>query len=468
MRNKRIAQLLNCFIATYQAFITSKVRGGMTKGFTLIELITVVALMAFLSIVGIVAYRDYNQRQSLEAAAQDLATTIQLAKSRSISQVQPSECAEVPSKSLDGYRINIPDLNQPEYTLSAICEEVAYDIKTFKLPRGIEFDGATTISPGITLGSGVFFPIITLGVQSGGDIVIKGWNKRVKVSVDSVGTIKVGPFVPAIALSTPIIIEPVNGSSFGQGTSFSVVATTTCSGGTCTATQMQVNLSAAPGLSTTDPNPHDCGTLSAGGNCGKSWQINANSCGSQSITVTVSSTSTPSSTSSPTSVTISCPTAKRVFVTSGGYQGNLGGLTGAGTICDTEANNAGLVGTSWTAWLSTSSVNARDRITPASEYRLVDNTVVANGIGDLTDGTIDHAIDKDASGTIVTSGFPYAWTATSLGGNWSGSAHCDNWTNNTNSQFPTLGSWTAVDDRWTASGASSNCLGFRHLYCFEQ
>lgn len=160
------------------------------RGFTLLELIIVVALVSSLSIAGIVAYRDYSQRQSLETAADDLAAVIQLAKSRAISQVKPSDCG---TQSLDGYRINIPFFSAPEYTISAICEGNAYDIKTFKLARGIKFDAdATTILPGIVSETGIFFPIITLGVQGGGDIVLKGQsNKKVKVSVDSVGTIRV-------------------------------------------------------------------------------------------------------------------------------------------------------------------------------------------------------------------------------------------------------------------------------------
>lgn len=161
------------------------------KGFTLLELIIVVALVSSLSIVGIVAYRDYSQRQALETAAQDLASTIQLAKSRAISQVQPSDCS-TGGLSLDGYRINIPFLNQPEYKISAICEGNSYDTKTFRLPKGIDFDSTTNLIIGEAPGSGIFFPVITLGVQGSGDIVLKGQsNKKVRVSVDSVGTIRV-------------------------------------------------------------------------------------------------------------------------------------------------------------------------------------------------------------------------------------------------------------------------------------
>lgn len=164
-----------------------------SKGFTLLELIIVVALLSSLSIAGVVAYRDYNQRQSLQVAADDLAQVIKLAKSRAISQIQPSDCS-IGGLSLDGYRINIPSLSQPEYKISAICQGNPYDTKSFRLPKGIDFDSATNIIIGEIEESGIFFSIITLGAQGSGDIVLKGQgNKKVKISVDSVGTIRAQP-----------------------------------------------------------------------------------------------------------------------------------------------------------------------------------------------------------------------------------------------------------------------------------
>jgi len=51
----------------------------------------------------------------------------------------------------------------------------------------------------------------------------------------------------------------------------------------------------------------------------------------------------------------------RVFVTSSSWNGNLGGLSGAGAKCQQAADAAGLGGT-WVAWLSDSTYDAKDRI----------------------------------------------------------------------------------------------------------
>lgn len=76
--------------------------------------------------------------------------------------------------------------------------------------------------------------------------------------------------------------------------------------------------------------------------------------------------------------------AKRVFVTSTSQSGQLGGLSGADALCQTRANAGGL-GSTWKAWLSTSSVNAKDRVVDATYVRL-DGVVVASNKADLTDG----------------------------------------------------------------------------------
>jgi Protein of unknown function (DUF1554) len=61
-----------------------------------------------------------------------------------------------------------------------------------------------------------------------------------------------------------------------------------------------------------------------------------------------------------------------VFVTSQGFNGNLGGLAGADTKCQALADTAGLGGT-YKAWLSDSTTDARNRLTQATvPYRLVD------------------------------------------------------------------------------------------------
>ncbi|MCP3974444.1 MAG: hypothetical protein GY720_08120, partial [bacterium] len=101
----------------------------------------------------------------------------------------------------------------------------------------------------------------------------------------------------------------------------------------------------------------------------------------------------------------------RVFVTSTQQNGNLGGLAGGDAVCEARAT-ANTLGGTWRAWLSTSTVDAKDRLTePAGVFtRAVSGTKVADDIADLTDGNIDNAILDDEFG--VDGGNSIAWTGT--------------------------------------------------------
>ena len=163
----------------------------------------------------------------------------------------------------------------------------------------------------------------------------------------------------------------------------------------------------------------------------------------------------------------SCPPIKRVFVTSTRYSGNLGGLSGADGICQAHADGAsgGPLGGTWVAWLSTGSVNAKDRI-PQAEYRLIDGvTVVAVGKADLSDGSLLHAIDMDENGATVSG--PYAWMHTGTIAN--GTARgwdCSGWTAG-GVESTWLGLCSLSDGGWT-DWSSGSCDNNAHLYCFEQ
>ena len=88
-------------------------------------------------------------------------------------------------------------------------------------------------------------------------------------------------------------------------------------------------------------------------------------------------------------------TRHTVFITSARYFGDMGGLSGADTICQNAATAAGLSGT-WKAILSDSTTSAESRLnfnggiiynnaaTPA---------IIANDKADLFDGTIANEIE---------------------------------------------------------------------------
>ncbi|QQG40695.1 MAG: prepilin-type N-terminal cleavage/methylation domain-containing protein [Candidatus Levyibacteriota bacterium] len=161
------------------------------KGFTLIELIIVIAITAVLSVVGIAAFVNYSRAQTLSAATSEVATMLQLAKSRAQSQVKPTQCSD--TQQLNAYRVEIcdgscrgatdPDLKDYEFRVS--CGGSFYTLDTKKLPANISFD-KTSIAV-------VEFNTISGGISgSGGEIKVTGYGNCKKISVNSASNISIG------------------------------------------------------------------------------------------------------------------------------------------------------------------------------------------------------------------------------------------------------------------------------------
>jgi hypothetical protein len=77
-------------------------------------------------------------------------------------------------------------------------------------------------------------------------------------------------------------------------------------------------------------------------------------------------------------------TAMTFFISSdgSGKGANLGGLDGADAFCQRLAEAAGSTGKTWRAYLSTATVNARDRIGAGPWYN-AKGVLIANGLDDL-------------------------------------------------------------------------------------
>jgi hypothetical protein len=154
-----------------------------------------------------------------------------------------------------------------------------------------------------------------------------------------------------------------------------------------------------------------------------------------------------------------------VFVSSQVYNGALGGLSGADSICNTLAVNAGLGGV-YKAWLADSVESPATRFAQsASPYRLVNGPIIAASWSDLTDGSLLASIHLDETGAPQTSEYR-VWSGTAADGTAAG-AHCMSWTR---SSGPVSGSHGRSDETgpgWSQTG-TVNCSGLLHLYCFEQ
>ena len=148
-------------------------------GFTVIELIVVFAIIAVLSTIGIAAFVNYGRFQAVQSVASDLNSSLNLTKSRAISQTKPPQCY---TQILNGYRFNVI-LGSNTYNIEAVCSGISYVVLSKALPANVSFSSQTT-------STSFFFPVIASGVQGAGTIVITGYGQTKNIVVDSIGGIK--------------------------------------------------------------------------------------------------------------------------------------------------------------------------------------------------------------------------------------------------------------------------------------
>jgi hypothetical protein len=171
-----------------------------------------------------------------------------------------------------------------------------------------------------------------------------------------------------------------------------------------------------------------------------------------------------------------CPAAARVFVTSGMFTGDLGGLAGADQSCTSAAAAAGLGG-NWNAFLSdsnTSAINRIYKVNGSGGYVLVNGTKVAPNWSTLVSKITPllHPIDTEETGIAVTSKFE-VWTGTDLAGG-TPPGYCAapghaGWTSfAADAGTPFVGLTTATDPTWTDAYMQFCDRTDERLYCFEK
>jgi hypothetical protein len=184
-----------------------------------------------------------------------------------------------------------------------------------------------------------------------------------------------------------------------------------------------------------------------------------------------------------------------VFISSTTYNGNLGGLAGADSLCQGLANNAGLTGL-FKAWLSTSTIGPATRFTHPvgslsgsgstdnSGYYRLDGQQVARSWPCLTGSLgpescgpvgVINPITVTELGTVVQDA--PVWANTQIDGtpgpSLGGFSDCAEWTNS-NADNTLQGVGTVVHT-WLGNAAHIQCDGSNspthngcHLICFEQ
>ena len=153
-----------------------------------------------------------------------------------------------------------------------------------------------------------------------------------------------------------------------------------------------------------------------------------------------------------------------VFVTSGTYTPyyDFEGLEEADELCDAAAAAGGLPGT-YAAWLSTSTVDARDRLDGFRGWIRPDRKEFADSIADLTSGQVFHPIRLDELGRDVVRD-TRVFTGTEPDGTVDGIMHCGNWSSY-GGLTAHLGEASGGTGYWTDSTWTS-CSADHRIYCF--
>jgi Protein of unknown function (DUF1554) len=163
--------------------------------------------------------------------------------------------------------------------------------------------------------------------------------------------------------------------------------------------------------------------------------------------------------------------SKCVFVTSGVYDGNLGGLAGADHKCADEAKSEGSQAAlgEYKAWLATETTSAPARFTQAEvPYKLVNGDPVAESFHGLVSGHLENPIGIDATSAPADDTQKKVWTATQDDGRILPYT-CSDWSDSTVGNHPPglYGLDTLTNTGWTNESVT-DCDNQLHLYCFEQ
>lgn len=168
-----------------------------------------------------------------------------------------------------------------------------------------------------------------------------------------------------------------------------------------------------------------------------------------------------------------CDRPRIVFMTSDSYGGNLGGVVGADTKCNTLAANgaASLKGRTFKAWIT----GAQENTSPwvrirdpnlSGWYKLVNGDKVGRGWAGLTDGSLDGEIVRDENGELTNASG--VWTNTKSDGLRAETVHCSDWSSPDPDGKGVFGAASLGEPgpQWTYYDTST-CAGGKRLYCFE-
>jgi DNA-binding beta-propeller fold protein YncE len=163
------------------------------------------------------------------------------------------------------------------------------------------------------------------------------------------------------------------------------------------------------------------------------------------------------------------------FVTSGTYNGNLGGVTGANTDCQNASTATGTLAPAATyyAWISDGTNSPSTTFTQSTvPYVDVKGNIIASNWTALVSGSpLSYGIEYSPTG--ATESGDDVWTAVTATGTassgTSATTNCSAWTTSAtgSSHKGDVGLSNQTGATWTVD-TSVNCSSSERLYCFEQ
>ncbi len=152
---------------------------SQSHGFTLIEIVVSVAILALLSGLFIANYNGFSNSQTVQQTASDVIANLQSARTMASSGLKPAGC-----NTLVGYIVNF---SNSSYTVQASCQSgLVGGINTYTLPMGVTF-ASPTPNP-------ITFYALDGGASANQTISLVGNGVTAKVSVSSSGV--VSDFIP--------------------------------------------------------------------------------------------------------------------------------------------------------------------------------------------------------------------------------------------------------------------------------
>jgi Tfp pilus assembly protein PilE len=122
-------------------------------GFSLLELLLILSLIALLFSLGIAQYNRFSRSQSLVKAKDELISNLRLTQSKAMIAEKPLECGE---KELEGHSLEF--INDYSYRIVAVCNCVDCP----------EVKAAVNFPSGVVKQSGpdeIFFKVLSRGVE---------------------------------------------------------------------------------------------------------------------------------------------------------------------------------------------------------------------------------------------------------------------------------------------------------------